>query len=115
MKQAFVDLDSIVAEDVAFRFKGTDYVLRPITAKAFMQYANAVAEMQKLFEAKTVTEKEVLDCYVGVISACCPDVTEELILDMNKLQISALLQMILDFTQGKIKSNEDVEDVKKKT
>lgn len=112
MKKAFVDLDSIVATEAVFKFKGTEYTLRPITSRAFMEYCNAITEVQDLFKSQEITEDRVLEVYKGVVESVCPTFPVDQVQDMTRLQISALLQMILDFTRGKIDSNDDV---KKKT
>ncbi len=112
MKKAFVDLDSIVGTEAVFKFKGTEYTLRPITAKSFMEYCNAITEVQDLFKSESITEEDVLRVYSDVIASVCPEFPQDQVQDMTRLQIAALLQMILDFTQGKIGGNEDV---KKKT
>lgn len=112
MKKAFVDLDSIVTNIVSFQFQGKEYDLRPITARAFMEYCNAITEVQELFKSQEITEERVLEVYQGVVGSVCPEFPIENLQDMNRLQIAALLQMILDFTKGRIGDNEDV---KKKT
>ena len=109
MKQPFVDLDSIMADTVVFRFKGTDYRLQPVTAGAFMRYSNAIARVAQLYEKKQISEDEVIATYCEIVQSVCPEFTREMLLDMTKLQIAALLQMILDFTQGKVANNEDVQ------
>ncbi len=112
MKKAFVDLDSIVSTEAIFKFKGVEYVLRSITSRAFMEYCNAITEVQALFRSKEITEDKVLEVYKDVVASVCPEFPVDQVQDMTRLQIAALLQMILDFTQGKISANEDV---KKKT
>jgi hypothetical protein len=109
MKAPFVDLDSILGEETSFRFKGVEYKLAPVTAGAFMKYSNALARVQDLYSKKEISEQEVIETYCEIISSVCPDFTKEMLLDMTKMQVAALLQLVLDFTQGKVAHNSDVE------
>lgn len=113
MSKVFIDLDSLVQDVVTFKFGGSEYKLRPITARAFMQYCNAIDRVQGLYKKEEITEDEIVSTYQDIVQSVCPDFPKEKVIDMTRLQISALLQMILDFTKGEIASNPDVE--KKKT
>jgi hypothetical protein len=114
VKQVFVDLDSLTKDVVTVRFEAKEYGIKPPTAIDFMKYANAIVEIQQLMKLKPgeFTEEDVLNRYSEFISSVCPEFPVDRLIHMSRIQVSALLQVIIDFTSGRMDDNGDV---KKKT
>lgn len=109
MKQVFVDLDTLIDSEVRFKLHGKEYALKTLDAKTFMSFANELGHVQGLYKTKEITSEQVLKVYTSLINSLCDDFNEEIAETMTHSQISALLQLCLDFTQGKVHSNAEVE------
>lgn len=109
MKQVFVDLDTLLESDVKFKLHGKDYVLKTLDAKTFMNFANELTNVQDLYKKKEITSEQVLKTYTDLIHSLCDDFNEDIASSMTHSQIAALLQLCLDFTQGKVHTNKEVE------
>jgi len=109
MKQVFVDLDTLINDEIRFKLHGKDYLLRNLDVKTFMNFANEVSHVQDLYKKQEVTSDEVLKTYVGLIHSLCDDFNEDIAETMTHSQIAALLQLCLDFTQGRVHTNKDIE------
>lgn len=109
MKEVFVDLDALINDEITFKLHGKTYALKNLDVKTFMNFANEVSHVQDLYKKQEVSSEEVLKTYVDLIHSLCDDFNEDVAQTMTHSQIAALLQLCLDFTQGKVHSNKDVE------
>jgi len=100
--QVVSDLDALVAEPIAFRFKGRVHEIKPISTLELLKFTNAFAALQTLQgKSDTVTVAELVDAYAGVIASVCPTITREHVEDMTQAQVSALFQLVMDSVTGK--------------
>lgn len=100
--EVVADLDALVSEEVAFRFQGKTYYLRPLTAgEAFVAWQN-LANLEEFKKRENVTFKDVLDFYSEMFKSVCPEITREDVAEMTQPQCAALLQLILDTITGRV-------------
>jgi hypothetical protein len=107
-KGPIVDLDAIVAEPHYFRFKGKIYKVNPVELEAFLKFTNAQATLMRSLNDKDalLSWKELAQRYADVISPLCPDISVEMIMDMQQAQVAALYQLIIDVVTGDIDDGE---------
>lgn len=102
------DLDAIVAEPVAFRYKGKIHVLKPIRLDEFLKFTNAQAILMEQIrdDKSTMTPRDLAECYHKVIGAVCDTITVDDILSMEQAQVAATYQLIIDLVTGQVKSGD---------
>jgi len=116
--QVVSDLDALVAEPIAFRFKGKVHEIKPISTLELLKFTNAFAGLQELSgKSDTITVSELVEAYTQVISSVCPTITSDHVKDMTQAQVAALFQLVMDSVVGKAHAQPGVastEDAKKK-
>lgn len=111
VEEPIADLDAIISQSVAFKYKGKIHSLKPMTLEEFLKFTNAQASLVNLLkDDKSITPKGLAESYHSVISAVCDTITIEDILDMEQVQIAALYQLVIDLVTGQV----DMGDGKKK-
>lgn len=108
-RHTFVNLDSLLEDQIVFQFKGKEYALKNLDVKTFMNLTNEITNVQNLLQTKEITPQEVVKRYAALIGTLCDEVTIEMIESMSQSQTAALLQLCLDFATGKVHNNTDVE------
>ena len=95
------DLDALVSEDVAFRFQGKTYKIRPLSAgEAFIAWQN-LAKLEDYKKKEGATYSDVLDFYSDLFGSVCPEITRDIVKEMTQTQCTALLHLVLDTITGK--------------
>lgn len=95
------DLDALVSEDVAFRFQGKTYKIRPLSAgEAFIAWQN-LAKLEEYKKKEGATYSDVLDFYSDLFGSVCPEITRDIVKEMTQTQCTALLHLVLDTITGK--------------
>lgn len=100
--EVVTDLDALVSEDIAFRFQGKLWTIRPLSAgEAFVAWQN-MSKFETLKKKESITFTEVLDFYYDLFKSVCPDIKREDVENMTQPQCAALLQLILDTVTGRV-------------
>ena len=94
------DLDALISDPVAFRFKGKAHVIKAISVQEFLKTSEALARMNTLLEAKTVGFEEIVDSYYELIHAVCDTIHREDVLKMTQAQVSALISLVIKAVTG---------------
>lgn len=113
-----VDLDAIVSNPIAFRWKGRAHEIRPITVKEYFNFTNAKIDFdQTISSDKSLGWESLAIKYYQIISSVCDSITVEDIKDMQHAQVAALYQLVLDKILGISDPEYDPEtgEVKKKS
>lgn len=95
------DLDALVAERVAFRFKGQAHFIEPVTTKEFYQYVNASNQVLNVIRDPQATATQVIDAAHRVIASVCKTISREDVENMTQPQIGALLTLVVETVTGK--------------
>ena len=113
--QVVSDLDALVAEPIAFRFKGRVHEIKPISTLELLKFTNAFAILQGLNEKSgTVSVEELVTAYAEVIGSVCPTITREHVQEMTQAQVGALFQLVMDSVTGKAHAAPGVSGEEKK-
>jgi hypothetical protein len=100
-KNVVADLDKLIAEPVAFRFNGKAHLIKPITTAEFFKITSELAKMDALRKKDTIDNVELIDAYVGLLTAACDTLKREDIENMTQAQVGALFQLVLDCVTGR--------------
>jgi len=102
-----VDLDNLIAEKIAFKFKGKIHYLKPISLEEFLRFTNKNSEfLTSLKDDKEISAKELAMGYLGVINTVCESIGLDDIEEMEQAQIAALYQLIVDTVTGSVETGE---------
>lgn len=113
--QVVSDLDALVAEPIAFRFKGRVHEIKPISTIELLKFTNAFATLQALSaKSGTVSVEELVSAYAEVISSVCPSITRADVEEMTQAQVGALFQLVMDSVTGKAHASPGSNDGEKK-
>jgi len=100
--EVVADLDALISDDIAFRFGGKTYKIKPLEAgEAFIVWQN-LSKLEGLTKRDEVTFTEVLDFYTDLFSSVCPEIKRSDVEQMSQPQCAALLQLILDTVTGRV-------------
>ena len=106
------DLDKIVSETISFKLHGKTHLIKPVSAKQFFKYAQALAELHSI--EGQVPAKELIDHYHKMTSEIVPTITRDDIAKCNQPQVAGLFRLIIDTVTGYQKNKPIGEDEKKK-
>lgn len=95
------DLDALVADPTAFRFKGRTHVIKPITTKEFYKYLTASLRVVNVLKDPKATKDEVIESAHAVIASVCDSITAVDVENMTHPQITALLNLVIETVSGK--------------
>lgn len=104
--EVIADLDSLVADPVAFVFRGKDHLIKPVTTEEFLRYVNASSRIMDVIKDPTVGPEEVLQSAHELISSVCDSITLEDVKSMTQAQIVALMTVVINFVTGKMGSDQ---------
>lgn len=100
--EVVADLDALVNDEVAFKFNGKTYKIKPLeTGEAFIVWQN-LSKLEKFEVGDLVEFKEVIDFYADLFHSVCPEITRSDVEIMSQPQCAALLQLILDTVTGRV-------------
>lgn len=105
--EPIADLDAIIAQSVAFKYKGKIHTLKPMTLEEFLKFTNAQSALLTLLkDDQQLTPKALAESYLGVISSVCDTITLDDIMDMEQAQVAALYQLVIDLVTGQVDTGE---------
>jgi hypothetical protein len=99
------DLDAIAGKEVAFKWRGRKYLIRPMTTEQFFNLSRQLVELDKLTHVKDDNGDALLGrwaaAYAKLFKIACPEITLNDVEDMTQAQIAALFNLILECVAGK--------------
>lgn len=106
-----LDLDKLVSEPQAFRWRGRAHEIKPITTKTFFVLMNKIAGLDNL-KGPDMTEAQFIDAYTEVFGSVCDTLHQKDVEDMTNPQRAALMTFILDCVKGRAQADGYVEKKK---
>lgn len=98
------DFDSILSEQVGFKFHGKVHVLRPVDVKNFMKmtlaYQNLLKMIQDRSEGTPLTSDEVFEKYFELISPIVPSIRYPDIRSMTLVMLNNLVNLVFRQLSG---------------
>ena len=96
------DLDALESKSVTFRFQGVIHTFKPINTQTYFYIANAMDRLGALANKKELLTKDLVDAYTELFASCCDTIRRKQVGEMNLPQISALLQLLMDHSSGRV-------------
>ena len=98
------DFDSILSEQVGFKFRGVTHILKPVDVKNFMKmtlaYQNLLKMIQNRSEGNPLTEDEVFERYFDLISPIVPSISYPEIRGMSLVMLNNLVNLVFRQLSG---------------
>lgn len=98
------DFDSMVTEEVGFKFMGKIHILKPVSVENFMRitiaYRKLIDMLQKRSQGEALTDKEVFQRYYDLIHPIVPTIQIDQIESMTLVMLNNLVNLVLRQISG---------------
>jgi hypothetical protein len=98
------DFDSLLTEQVGFKFRGKIHVLNPVDVKNFMQITIAYRNLLQMIEARSegssLTDDEVYQKYYDLIHPIVPSITYAEMRAMTLVMLNNLINLVFRQLSG---------------
>lgn len=112
--EVYANLDKLIEEPLRFTLNEFVHELKPVTTEEFYKLVNSLVQFNEMSKKEGVKSEEVIDAFTGIFSSICSTITRKDVAKMNKIQIGALYQLVMNHAYGR--SHEMTQDeLKKKT
>lgn len=112
-EDVFLNLDDVVNKPVVIHVFGQDHEIKPLNMVEFAIAVNAVKNIQKLAESKTITEEDIQEKYQELFQSMCPTLTKKITKKLTQPQSIRLFHVMFRVITGEFYSTGE-DDGKKK-